>query len=310
MFAQITCTRLPLVALFATAMVLPAASARAQRTVDSLSALSGTIAADFLVSPPATPVEEQPALAPVSVPLAATLSAILPGAGQVYARAPLWRTALYAGIEALAWTAYGVTSARGSALTTEFEQFADEHWRVSRYIDWLASNYHRWPDSAVNKQAAAEALQSIYTSTDQSRPDWERVDFEQLNRLERAVSGGFSHTLPSHGHQQYYEQIGKYVQYRAGWDDHALEGDTIIYDPSRVTGRNLAYMDKRADANTYLSYASTALGGVLLNHLASLVDAALAARGYNASIHAEIKGDLLGDTGEPLYAALDLTIRF
>jgi hypothetical protein len=274
-------------------------------------ALRGVIASDFLApSMPSPFAEEQPQPERKSVPVAAALSAILPGAGQIYAEAPAWRAVLYAGIEALGWTAYAVTSAKGSSLTREFEGYADAHWSVVRYIDWLAANYTRWSDSAVNKQDAAEALARIYTSTDASRPEWERIDFEQLNRLERAVREGFSHTLPPHGHQQYYEEIGKYVQYRAGWDDHSFIADTVIYDPSRVTERNLSYMEKRADANDYLGYASTALGGIILNHLASLLDAALTTRAYNASIRAELKGSLLPDPERPLYAALGLTLRF
>jgi hypothetical protein len=272
----------------------------------------GVIESDFRAVPAAfAPSESDPLDADEkSVPLAGALSALLPGAGQIYAEAPWWRTALYVGVEALGWTAYAVTSSRGTELTSEFESFADEHWSVVRYIEWLAANYTRWDDSAVNKEVARDALARIYTSSDQTRPDWERVDFAQLNRLESAVRGGFSHTLPHHGHQQYYEEIGKYVQYRAGWSDHVAEGDTMIYDPSRVTRRNDAYMEQRADANDYLGYASTALGGIIVNHLASLLDAALTARSYNARIRAELKGSLVPDDARPLNAAVTLTVRF
>lgn len=278
---------------------------------ESPRALTGLVGSDFAATTvrPLLPAE-QTAPASKSVLVAGGLSAVLPGSGQLYAEAPVWRAVMYAGLEAIGWTAYAVTSARGDELTDEFETFANEHWSVVRYVEWLAANYARWPDSAVNKQAAAEALAVIYRSGDPSRPEHERVDFVQLNKLERAVRGGFSHTLPHFGHQQYYEQIGKYVQYRAGWDDHAGRVDTVIYDPSRVTGRNDLYMAKRADANDYLGYASAAIGGIILNHVASLLDAVLAARGFNAAVQAELKGSIVPDAAEPLQASLSLSVRF
>lgn len=296
---------LPLALVAALQLLAPRAAAQPS------SGPSGHVAEDFLLSDVASsPVEESSIVERKSVLLAGALSAIVPGAGQVYAEAPWWRAAIYAGLEAIGWTAYAVTSSEGARRTDEFEGFADAHWSVSRYIDWLGANYLRWSDSAVNKEVVADALARIYTSSDQSRPDWERVDFEQLNRIERAVRGGFSHTLPGHGEQQYYEQIGKYVQYRSGWDDHGRGADTLIYDPSHVTERNELYMQKRADANDYLGYASAVLGGIIVNHLASLLDAALAARGYNTTIRGELKGSLLPDGSQPLNATLSMTIRF
>jgi hypothetical protein len=272
--------------------------------------LSGRLATDFAAAESTPSTSAAAGATTLSVPLAGLLSAVLPGAGQVYSEAPLWRAALYATIEAAGWTAFAVTSSRGGELTDDFQRYADDHWSVVRYIDWLGENYSRWSDSAVNKAVVADALLRIYRSNDPSRPEWERVDFEQLNRIERAVRGGFSHTLPRHGEQQYYEEIGKYVQYRSGWDDHDRSGDTLIYDPAHVTGRNQAYMDKRADANDFLGYASTALGAIIVNHLASMLDAVLTARAYNASVRAELKGSLLPDAGRPLEPTLHLAIRF
>lgn len=302
--------RIGINSLFVIAAVAVVASvSRAQAQHAPL--ISGRITDDFRVEVPEGDVANvRLSRAEKSVPLAGALSAIMPGAGQVYAEAPLWRVLLYAGIEAAGWTAYAVTSSRGSERTRAFETFAQQHWSLVRYIDWLGANYSRWDDSEVNKDAAREALAAIYTSDDPSKPEWERIDFEQLNRLEKAVRRGFSHTLPRFGHQQYYEQIGKYVQYRAGWDDHAGSVDTAIYDPRFVTDRNHAYMDIRAEANTYLGYATAALGGVIVNHIASLLDAALTARSFNATVRAELKGSLHPGSYDPLHAAVVLSVNF
>ncbi len=227
-----------------------------------------------------------------SVWLAGALSAVVPGAGQVYSEAPWWRTALYVAVEAAGWTAFVHYNARGDEKTMEFEQYADANWDVTRYVQWIAENYQDWPDEEIDKIAAAEAINRIYLSIDENLPPWEQINFEKLNELERLVNS-FSHTLPEHGDQQYYEEIGKYVQYRAGWVDHNSVGDTMVYDPSYVTTRQLAYMDQRGEANILLGHAMTAVTFVIFNHLISMIDAALEAKSYNVSLHANLQNESL-----------------
>lgn len=245
-----------------------------------------------------------------SVLLAGVLSGVVPGAGQIYTEAPWWRAALYGTIEAAGWALYAIYNAKGNRATLDFQNYADAHWDVTRYIDWIAANYQSWSSNDVNKSAAAAALAAIYRSSDPSLPPWERVDFEQLNKLERAVTGGFSHVLPEHGEQQYYEEIGKYIQYRSGWDDHQAEVDTVIFDPSRVTPRNRDYVEQREHANDLGSYATTALGVVVLNHAVSMIDALLQARSYNVSIHSESRGMILPDGSSTIVTGIGMTIRF
>jgi hypothetical protein len=223
-----------------------------------------------------------------SVWLAGALSVVVPGAGQIYAEAPWWRTALYGAIEALAFSTYFIYNDKGEQATRDFEQYADGHWDVVRYVRWIETNYQRWTDEQIDKVKAAEALAGIYRSQDPSLPPWERIDFTQLNKLEKSVKGGFSHTLPLHGDQQYYEEIGKYAQYRSGWDDHAFDADTTIYAPQFTTQRNLDYVEQRNQANRYLDYASWGITAVIVNHLASMVDAAFEARGYNLRLNARL----------------------
>jgi hypothetical protein len=223
-----------------------------------------------------------------SVWLAGAMSIVVPGAGQIYTEAPWWRTALYGAIEALAISTYFIYNDKGNQATGDFERYADSHWDVVRYVRWIEANYQRWTDEQVDKAKAAEALARIYRSQDPSLPPWERIDFEQLNKLEKTVKGGFSHTLPLHGDQQYYEEIGKYAQYRSGWDDHPFDADTTIYAPQFTTVRNLDYVEQRNQANRYLSIASWGITAVIANHLASMVDAAFEARGYNLRLNARL----------------------
>jgi hypothetical protein len=246
--------------------------------------------------------------------IAGGLSAIFPGSGQVYAEAPLWRSLLYGLLEGAGWTVYAIAGARGSEATDEFQSYADAHWSVERYIDWIAANVERWSPSGIDAEAARDALRRVYISDDHRLPAWERIDRAQLNRLERSVTGGFSHTLPAPGEQQYYEEIGKYAQYRAGWDDHDPAGDSLVYDPDRTTRNNRLYMDKRAEANSYLGVAAAAGSLILLNHVASMLDAVLAARSYNVSVTAGLEGRLIPIEGTTpmleMTPRLQVVVRF
>ncbi|HVZ39388.1 MAG TPA: hypothetical protein VHI13_08935 [Candidatus Kapabacteria bacterium] len=304
-------------------LLLAAASAAAGPFAGSARAQSdstgptGILAVDLRaerlrVSPPGVNAitAEGEARHPKSVALAGVLSGLLPGAGQVYAEAPLWRTILYGGIEATGLTLYFVFAQQGVNATNNFQNYADAHWDVTRYVDWIAEHYQSWDNQDVDKAAASQALAAIYLSHDPSLPPWQRIDFTQLNKLERAVNGGFSHTLPVHGDQQYYEELGKYFQYRSGWDDHEPHSDSLIFDPSRVTPHNLDYVSQREHANALGSYAYTSLGVVVINHIVSLVDAVLTARGYNVSLHSETHGMLMPNGTIEIVPAITMSYRF
>jgi len=237
------------------------------------------------------------------------MSALLPGTGQIYVGAPWWRPLLYGAIEAAGWAGFGLWTARGNRATDDFHRFADAHWDVTRYVEWISANYAGWSADAVDHAAAGEALARIYRSHDTTIPPWDRIDFSALNQLERAVRGGFSHTLPGHGEQQYYEQIGKYVQYRSGWDDHAFDGDSLIFDPAFVTARNQDYTLQRKRANDLLSYADYAIALLALNHLVSMLDAGITAHNVNLSITPVSEG-MLYDNRFPNGLQLNIAVGF
>lgn len=91
----------------------------------------------------------------------------------------------------------------------------------------------------------------------------------------------FTHTLPEKKDQQYYELIGKYDQFVAGWDDFIREPDSP--DSSGTSKERLNYEDKRFQSNKHLKRASYALGVLFFNHLVSAIDAARYAAQRNES---------------------------
>jgi hypothetical protein len=163
------------------------------------------------------------------------LSAILPGAGQLYNGDD--RGYLYLGIEAAAWFARLSYLDAGNKKENEFERYADVHWTLGLY------------------RSSADSLGAYWSSSNDSLIVW----------------------FARHDQQQYYEEIGKYDKFRAGWDDWAA-----TYDPAndRALSPNRAHYRKmRQQSNDLLDRARLALAAAMVNRVVSGVDAFRTARG-------------------------------
>ncbi len=107
------------------------------------------------------------------------------------------------------------------------------------------------------------------------------MNFDDIHAVEVQHSE-LSHQLAYYPEQQYYEMIGKYHQFRAGWAD---------YTPSlgfNVSPMFLQYTGMRATANDYFNTASKAVIGIYLNHFLSAIDAYWSTSVYNKELAAKI----------------------
>jgi len=208
--------------------------------------------------------------------LAAGMSAVIPGAGEFYAE-HYWQSASFLGTEVILWIVYAVNTSRGDRETDQFQQYADTHWSVVRYGQWIEAN-------AAILNPDAPPCTGIVISNDPNLPPWERVDWNRLNQCEEYVGGrpstGFSHRLPHRPEQQYYELIGKYLQYNAGWDDWG-SGPTTSQYLQYPSPRFASYRDMRGRANDFYNIATTASFVLVANHVLSALDAAWSASRYN-----------------------------
>jgi hypothetical protein len=218
--------------------------------------------------------------------LAAGLSLVVPGAGEFYS-GTYWKAALFLAAEAAMWSLAYYYNKRGDRGTNDFNAFADAHWNVVRYITYTLKNlvpsgsqYQLWKTGAPPPSNVQDP--------------WDYVNWSELNRMEHDVSatseGSFySHTLPVHGDQQYYEEIGKYEQFNSGWDDvnPNLPPDYATIKANE-SANALSYTYQRAQANGFYTKAATFVAVALVNHLVSAVDAALSASAYNRAVHAEV----------------------
>jgi hypothetical protein len=201
--------------------------------------------------------------------LSGVLSALLPGAGQVY-NGDYWIAGIFVVVEAALITTAVVYDNKGDDQTNYFQNYADDYtnpdhnWSVVRYAEWL-NTYH---DA------------NIQINPNESLPPWERVNWTDLNASEIG-----SHHLYPHGDQQYYEMIGKYHQYAAGWNDFPAGQSST--DP--ISHNFTYYSGLRGQANDYYNTASTAVVGVYINHILSAAEAVWGATRFNSNIAVNLR---------------------
>lgn len=179
-----------------------------------------------------------------SIKRAFVYSLIIPGAGEFYANSKI-KAVLFFGLDATLWTLYFNYHKKGKNKENEYKGFADQHWIEDDYRDWLKDSLDIQSRSDTCKYKDPKTGDSTY----------------------------LSHHLPDKKTQQYYEMIGKYDQFKFGWDDFPEE------DLNQVR-RNI-YLNMRRDSNNLLNKAKYSVMFSLANHILSSFDAAIAVKKYN-----------------------------
>ncbi len=208
---------------------------------------------------------------------------MLPGAGEFYTES-YWKSAGFFAVEAVMWVLAYYWDNQGNRQTNSFQDFADSHWSVVRYVQRALANFK--PVDPTTGQPFTE--NQFWTGTPNTQDPWVGVNWGTVNRMESAIGGYYSHNLAVHGDQQYYEMIGKYEQFNMGWDDAnpALPSD-YQSQKANLTARFLYYGGERAKANTYYGRATTFVTIAVVNHVLSALDAALSASWFNKA-HASV----------------------
>ncbi|CUS86870.1 hypothetical protein JGI16_11012 [Candidatus Kryptonium thompsonii] len=232
---------------------------------------------------------------------AGLLSAIIPGGGQFYTKSYL-KSALFFTAEVVLWITYFSYTKKGDEQTRWFKQYADENWSVVDYAEWM----NQW----MTKYGTSDAP-IIRITPDPNLKPWQRVDWSRLNEAERYISrlsGGFSHTLPFYGEQQYYELIGKYHQYAPGWNDFDRNFVPENVSELKPTPKFKFYSLERGKANDFYSIASTATFILVANHALSAIDAVVTAMLNNRKLKTET--NLSYDLITGLNAKVKLKVEF
>ena len=214
-----------------------------------------------------------------SVVLAGVLSGLVPGAGEVYVGGTTnyIKAGAFVLIEAVS-IYYGVSyNKRGNDQTNFFQNFADQRWSVVKYAQWINDN-------------TTGVKVTIFPPDAQHPTPWQQVDWASLNAAEDAIGAiGFTHKLPPHGDQQYYELIGKYPQYARGWEDDINPPD--LANPDFITPEFHWYSEMRGDANSLYKVSARGVSIIYINHVLSILDAIWSSVSFNKNIALNVSYD-------------------
>lgn len=201
-----------------------------------------------------------------SVGLGILFSALVPGTGELYGESYL-KAGIFFAVELLAWGTYFYFENKGDNKTDEYYAYAEKYWSVNTYAQWLVDM--GFPESGQ------------INPNEQNRAVLE----EQIRICERR---NFSHTLPIYQSQQYYELIGKYQNFQAGWTNLEHRPDNTAGSPYNYQTYHdpifTAYANERQKANDFYDYAKIGPVTAIINHVLSAADAAWVISSYNNKI--------------------------
>lgn len=228
---------------------------------------------------PATPSDaSMPAEGKLVPGKALLLSAILPGAGQYYAKSPLMAAAFLA-IEVGAWAGVAIYHADGMDKEDEFIAYANQYWVYDDPTGGSFGSYFQyeyWAASMFGYDGESTTSADNYP---QGPDSWAGLSWD--DKLDYLPKDGFTHELiPTDKDQQYYEMIGKYDQFAPGWPDYLEDDETTWQANDNVSPKRNKYLDLRKQSNDALDMSKNFTMVVLANHLASALHA-----GFSVSLH-------------------------
>lgn len=236
------------------------------------------------------------------------LSLLLPGLGEFYVGSK--RGIAFLGVEAAAWWMYIHFTHKGKNLEDEFKRFADQHWRYS--AEGGDYSYYGWLRYKIEDKALSSADSVAYRQLGEDLPK----KYEDLAASPKYMEtlgtkdiSGVGESLPANKNQQYYEMIGKYPQFRYGWNDITTsyyidnQGKKQLYNPALVDSmgnpkgnyslvpispNQSHYMDMRYQSNKNLKRGISGVQLMIINRIVSAIDASRLAYHHNKGLESEL----------------------
>ncbi len=203
-----------------------------------------------------------------SVPLGIGLSVILPGAGQWYSENK-GMAVLYLTLEAAFITGTVYFNYQGAQEIIAYEDYADVHWHVD---DWLRI-YNPFVDPTTHRS-------TVYVDNQSYSPQEE----DEYTQLIADIQDGYDdlHVVRDY---HFYENIGKYQQFKQGWDDWIADGedpgDPLNGIYAKYSDNQFEYAGLRRHANYLLDIGTYFGTAIFLNHFISAIDAGVRIKKHN-----------------------------
>jgi hypothetical protein len=201
------------------------------------------------------------------------LSMAIPGMGEWYAGAKK-KALFFVGMEVAAWMSWRSFTKSGERIETEYELFANENWNLYQWwlrTPWLTSSYGDVVCEGTHHLKLFLPGQTATISSD-SLCGWDWIEGVEV--------------VKDH---EFYENIGKYDQFVAGWSDLFKEdGNNGWWEKEKSVGDSVEilvmtdlknnYLDQRADSNDAFRLATYTVSAIMFNHLISAFDAFIETR--------------------------------
>jgi len=202
-------------------------------------------------------------------------SLLIPGLGQYKNGDPMWKSAIFAGVEVASIIGWIQWNKQAEESRKKYELFGDNYWSLKSWVENTllnpvisVSQYHDFKVDGTHKLdlhltgALAE----------------EFGDFISSDSLVNHSGWVYSGDVTVSKDQHFYENIGKYDQFVGGWNDidewyvkeKAVE-DTI--EIILMTPKKSDYINQRARSNDYLNLAKYAVTALMFNHVISGLEA-------------------------------------
>lgn len=254
-------------------------------------------------------------------------SLVLPGAGQAWAGAYV-RAAVFVAAEAgLLYGWHDVSIRQAREKTREAERFADANWSASRYEATRKRYYDTLSNSPDNQRLLGASMpyrdrycQALYADDLNTLRD-ACIDIPSdtatnyRNHVQTFADEGLGvdevHAKRVSGVKElatFYERIGRDEEFVPGWRDATSDTVTVLgllnyqkfqddKDPSTIVSAapwgvsqmRAQYLGMRRDADDLAATQGWFLGGLVVNHIVSAIDAALAAQRSNRKLYDEEK---------------------
>ena len=231
-----------------------------------------------LILPDTTENVEDDSIVFVNYPAKPMLySLILPGLGQYNNGDPLWKSAIFAGVEVASIVSWVQWNKQAEDIRKEYELFGDTHWSLKswventlltpvagliQYDDFKLDGTHNL-DLHLTGSLAETFGEFISSDSLVSYPQW--IYSDEISILQD---------------QHFYENIGKYDQFVGGWDDildFYIEEKTVedTIEIILMTPNKNDYNNDRARSNDLLTMANYAVTAIMFNHVISGIEAVL-----------------------------------
>jgi len=227
------------------------------------------------------------------------MSLLVPGLGQAYVGQSVFtysRAAIYFSTDIVLgafWYEYVVV--KHDRQVSKYRSFADANWSQDKY-EASAGSVKGTDEREFARKNYCDAVQEKATGTgvtyyngckDPTGDPADYASFSQYVHNRETTNPDTNHAIRAAFPDPYafYEMIGQDQEFIAGWRDAknvAFDKDSGFAGTSDFRDE---YISMRAKANQYSRMQAWFVGGIVINHIASALDAALTARHYNRKLY-------------------------